>query len=447
MAYANHGTAPPLAHELTHSEAGFANPLAAGDQNISSPVMGPYPVPASAPPAPPGSFADARGPPPVHHPRNSLTGVSYVAAHQPLQPPGTPPSHAADAELARRLQQEEQARARNAQLARQQQQQQQHRSAAGMPAAAGGGHYGSAYEGADLKQEPAMKQKTAYFTNTVAVACVGVFVYSIYLNGWGFAPTDVNPLFGPSNCVLYDMGALFERSLVDHGQWWRLWAPMVLHVGVIHLLFNLMSFLRTGSDLECAFGTWRIAVLFVVSGVLSSVASAIFLPEIMSVGASGAIFGLLGAQLSDFIQNYSQFQDKASTACSLAFSCIINLAIGAIIPQLNNFAHVGGFITGVLLGLVLLIEKSTDRRGVTRAPRAHQTIIQFVAAALLLVGTACGFFILYNKTGGAWCAWCNRINCIPELGFDCAVIGADPITFCAGAGGTTAAPGRPTFLP
>merc|ERR1711968_262027 len=138
---------------------------------------------------------------------------------------------------------------------------------------------------------------------------------------------------------------------------------MVLHVGLIHLAFNMLSFYRVGGDLETAFGFWRLAAIFIISGVLSSVASAVFLPNVLSVGASGSIFGLLGAQVSDFVQNYKMFPNKTETACSLFFSCIINLALGAIIPALNNFAHVGGFLAGVLLGLLLLVEDPTDSRG------------------------------------------------------------------------------------
>ena len=95
---------------------------------------------------------------------------------------------------------------------------------------------------------------TPWFTYATMLACVGVFTYCMYLNDWTFEPTSINPLFGPSNQVLLDMGALSEPLVVNGGEWWRLFTPMVLHVGLIHLAFNMLSFYRVGGDLEMAFG-------------------------------------------------------------------------------------------------------------------------------------------------------------------------------------------------
>ncbi|OAY72499.1 RHOMBOID-like protein 3, partial [Ananas comosus] len=83
-------------------------------------------------------------------------------------------------------------------------------------------------------------------------------------------------------------------------------------------------------------------------GVWRSVLSALLLRNSISVGASGALFGLLGSMLSELITNWTIYSNKAAALLTLLFIIAINLAIG-ILPHVDNFAHIGGFLTGFLL--------------------------------------------------------------------------------------------------
>ena len=89
---------------------------------------------------------------------------------------------------------------------------------------------------------------------------------------------------------------------------------MFLHAGILHLCFNMFGLKNIGTDLELAFGSWRLAVVYLVSGLYGGLASAVFVPTAVGVGASGAIFGLLGGSVSDFIQNYEKVERKCCTA-------------------------------------------------------------------------------------------------------------------------------------
>ena len=276
-----------------------------------------------------------------------------------------------------------------------------------------------------------------WFTRFAMLTCFALFAWTMKENNWKFVCTGwtrectqaeiraghVNPLFGPTAQVLLDMGAQLTDRIVCDGEWWRLVTPMGLHAGVIHLLFNMFSLNRAGGDLESAFGAWRVAIIYLPSGVLSSVASGVFLPGIVSVGASGAIFGLLGAQLSDFIQNFATFENRCATAFSMFLCTTVNLAIGVVVPQLNNFAHIGGFITGMLLGFVVLIEDEKDARGFDKQPRPYQLLLQVLASISLFIATVVGFYMLYNKTPAHdWCTWCQHLNCLPAISGDCSAV-------------------------
>ncbi|KAL6565193.1 Retinoblastoma-like protein 1 [Orobanche minor] len=98
----------------------------------------------------------------------------------------------------------------------------------------------------------------------------------------------------------------------------------------------------------------RVGLLYIVSGIGGSLLSSLFVRNTISVGASGALFGLLGAILSELLVNWTIYENKLESLLSLLLIIMINMAVG-ILPHVDNFAHLGGFITGFLLGFVLLI--------------------------------------------------------------------------------------------
>lgn len=114
------------------------------------------------------------------------------------------------------------------------------------------------------------------------------------MNAWTFAPQTQNPLYGPPPSILLLCGGKSYNEIVHKHEQWRLVTAMFLHGGVIHLIMNTIGLVQLGFAIEGQFGPWRIAALYLISGIFGNMISCIFLPNEISVGASGALFGLIG---------------------------------------------------------------------------------------------------------------------------------------------------------
>uniref|UniRef100_A0ACD5VKF7 Uncharacterized protein n=1 Tax=Avena sativa TaxID=4498 RepID=A0ACD5VKF7_AVESA len=174
------------------------------------------------------------------------------------------------------------------------------------------------------------------------------------LGRFAFQPYRENPLIGPSSATLLEMGALETSKVAKDHEWWRLITCIWLHAGVVHILANMLSLLLIGMRLETEFGFLRIGTLYLISGVGGSLLSALFMVSNISVGASGALFGLLGSMLSELITNWTIYENKCAALLTLVVIIALNLAVG-ILPHVDNFAHIGGFVSGFFLGFVLLM--------------------------------------------------------------------------------------------
>lgn len=150
--------------------------------------------------------------------------------------------------------------------------------------------------------------------------------------------------------VLVSLGAIVP-NLFAAGEYWRLLAAMFLHIGFLHLFLNLWALYQLGGVFEMLFGSGRFAVTYFASGIVASVASAFFTNGV-AAGASGAIFGILGALIVS-IRRSPRFRHAAwgkGLVQQLLFWAAINIFIGFTMPGIDNAAHIGGFITGLLLG-------------------------------------------------------------------------------------------------
>jgi len=155
---------------------------------------------------------------------------------------------------------------------------------------------------------------------------------------------------GPSPQKLFDLGALFPPAIAQNHQYWRLFTAMFLHAGLLHLTFNMYALYLFGYLIENAFGTRRFLAIYFVSGFLASVASFAFGPVVeVGVGASGAIFGLLGAWVA---YNYRRRTNPmASANLRWALTLIaINTFLALSFRGIDWRAHVGGLAAGLAAG-------------------------------------------------------------------------------------------------
>ncbi|KAK8265109.1 hypothetical protein V6Z12_D12G156400 [Gossypium hirsutum] len=140
-----------------------------------------------------------------------------------------------------------------------------------------------------------------------------------------------------------------------------------------------------------------------------SVLSSLFIQGSISFGASGALFGLLGAMLSELLTNWTIYTNKAAALITLTVIIVINLAV-RILPHVDNFAHIGGFLTGFLLGFARVTSKH----------KAYQYLFLVIAMVLLIVGFTVGLVMLFRgENGHDHCSWCHYLSCVPTSKWHC----------------------------
>lgn len=183
-----------------------------------------------------------------------------------------------------------------------------------------------------------------FVTPSIVVANVAVFALMLIMGA--------NPL-QPTIAVLLDWGANSGPKTMD-GQWWRLFTSMFLHGGIIHLGFNMWVLWQVGHLVERLVGNVGFALVYVLTGLLGSLASIVWNSQSVSVGASGAVFGIVGTLLAFILLRRDTVPPTIfkSMRSSLGMFLLYNLAFGLAVPAIDMAAHVGGLVAGIICGLV-----------------------------------------------------------------------------------------------
>jgi len=165
----------------------------------------------------------------------------------------------------------------------------------------------------------------------------------------------ISLLVGPAT----DVGVLLRSGALVRGltaaEPWRLVSCIFIHVGSVHLIVNLLGLWFLGRLAEDLFGGWKVAAIFALSGLGGSLASWAASPAGISAGASGAIFGILGALLVELTWQRRRHRAAWSRGIwgSLALVTVAQVAIGFFYPVTDQWAHAGGLVTGALLGFAM----------------------------------------------------------------------------------------------
>lgn len=139
--------------------------------------------------------------------------------------------------------------------------------------------------------------------------------------------------------------------LVKNGEYYRLFTCIFLHIGIMHLLCNMYSLYIIGREVENLFGKIKYIIIFILSGIFGSIMSLAFTHNTISAGASGAIFGLLGALLY-FGMYYRTYLGEAIKR-SIIPIIVVNLIIGFFAEGIDLAAHIGGLVGGVLVAMMV----------------------------------------------------------------------------------------------
>ena len=185
------------------------------------------------------------------------------------------------------------------------------------------------------------RDKYMMLTNILIVINLLVFLISAWIS---------KNIFNIDIYTLIIMGAKVN-SLIDKGQVWRLITCAFLHGGLIHIFFNMYALKILGPEIEYVYGKIKYLVIYLLSAIAASIFSYIFGPQSVSVGASGAIFGLFGAMLIFGIKHRKQM--GKAYMMNILQVIFVNVIIGISSSNIDNEAHFGGLIVGALIALLL----------------------------------------------------------------------------------------------
>ncbi|MDF2544172.1 MAG: hypothetical protein K0S47_3890 [Herbinix sp.] len=199
----------------------------------------------------------------------------------------------------------------------------------------------------ETEVKPEVKRsRTQYFSllNT-GMAIINILVFTILGIGGFFWDSD----------AIVDAGALSWQEIQLHQEYYRVLTSMFLHLDLEHLVNNMVVLLFMGSYLEKAVGKLKYIMIYLGSGILAGIASISYNmmkdSPVSSIGASGAIFGVVGAMVVIIIVNKGRLEDL-STRQILIFA-VLSIYSGIQGVQIDNVAHIGGFVAGLILALIL----------------------------------------------------------------------------------------------
>ena len=153
--------------------------------------------------------------------------------------------------------------------------------------------------------------------------------------------------------TLVNLGANYAPRVTVLGEYWRLFTANFLHIGLMHLAFNLYALYIVGTEVEMFYGPARFLLIYLLTGLSGAIASYAFTYG-LSAGASTAIFGLIGTLVAFFVRNRDVFGEMSRSRLSnLVVVIAINVFYGMSVGTIDNWGHAGGFIGGVILGWLL----------------------------------------------------------------------------------------------
>ncbi|KAK6381439.1 uncharacterized protein PV06_07489 [Exophiala oligosperma] len=186
--------------------------------------------------------------------------------------------------------------------------------------------------------------------------------------------TTSDPNADSNHCTLGDLCG-FSSFNDDHpNQWFRFIIPMFLHAGIIHIAFNLLLQLTMGRDMEKAIGGIRFAIVYFSSGIFGFVLGGNFAATaIASTGCSGCLFGILALVLLDLIYGWNERRSPVKDLMWILVDIVISFVLG-LLPGLDNFSHIGGFLMGLAMGLCLLHSPNILRQRSDQAPGTYRNV-------------------------------------------------------------------------
>jgi len=225
------------------------------------------------------------------------------------------------------------------------------------------------------------------FTNVVTAACIAAYVVSLLLDPRAaFSAHGLFDAFSPSNAALAALGGAGAVPW-QLGHWWTIFTGIYLHGGILHILFNVLWIRQLGPAVEQLFGPARLVVIFTVAGAVGFIVSN-WVGHPFTIGASGAVFGLLGAIVAFGKKRGGAF--GAMVLRQYGYMALLIFLLSFFMRAVNNAAHAGGFVGGLLAGLLISL-----------AEQRRETALDWALAIACIGVTLAGFvFSLWSAFVG-----------------------------------------------
>ncbi|CAF3443722.1 unnamed protein product [Fusarium graminearum] len=227
----------------------------------------------------------------------------------------------------------------------------------------------------------------------------------------------------------------------EPNQWYRFITSIFMHAGIIHIVFNLLLQLTIAKEMEMAIGPVRFLLVYMSAGIFGNIMGGNYAPPGQpSVGASGALFGIIALVLLDLLYSWKDRRSPVKDLLFIVLDMVIAFVLG-LLPGLDNFVHIGGFLMGLSLGVCVLHSPNSLRRrmgdGLSYAavsPQTGETPPHFfknpvgffkgrkplwwawwLVRAAFLVMIIVVFIVLLNNfyKYHDTCEWCKYLNCLP----------------------------------
>jgi rhomboid protease GluP len=226
----------------------------------------------------------------------------------------------------------------------------------------------------------ALRLRSSKFTFIFIGINVGLFLLMSLAGGIGSTSTDHDVLVG--------FGAKVNNLISRDHQYWRFVTSIFLHIGVLHLVFNNYALWIVGQEIERLYGSARFVLLYLATGIIGSLSSYYFNPGPVSAGASGAIFGLFGILVAFAVRYRKEIPDiiRRDITRRAIPVILINLAIGFSVKFIDNAAHLGGLLGGVLLAMVVPYQDARER-----STSVIWRALQVVSLGIILISFVAAF--------------------------------------------------------
>jgi membrane associated rhomboid family serine protease len=275
--------------------------------------------------------------------------------------------------------------------------------------------------------------------------------------------TTNNPMSPSNQCSLSELcglggvpnplwlGAGGLKQEPQPNQWFRFITPIFLHAGFVHIGFNLLLQLTMGREIEVAIGSIRFFLVYLSAGIFGFVFGGNFAASgISSTGASGSLFGIIAITLLDLLYSWNERRNPGRELLFIVIEIVISFVLG-LLPGLDNFSHIGGFIVGLCLGISVLHSPNFLRRRIGEDHFSGPSYSSVGGAAITSVAfpsfyrNPVGFFKGRKPLWWAWwllragflvlvivifivllnnfyanqnnCHWCKYLSCIVSLFF------------------------------